>query len=80
MKGWVFLLPTVTKEDATAYFPEHKTCQVPSGKGEGTCATTVMPCQRFYHGGKRLFSTDECCMPCSAMFVLQYCSITRFLG
>jgi hypothetical protein len=34
MKGWVFLLPTVTKEDATAYFPEHKTCQVPSGKGK----------------------------------------------
>jgi hypothetical protein len=36
MKGWVFLLPTVTKEDATTYFPEHKTCEVPSGKGEPT--------------------------------------------
>lgn len=34
MKGWVFLLPTVTKEDAEAYFPDHKVCQVPSGKGE----------------------------------------------
>lgn len=34
MKGWVFLLPTVTKEDAEAYFPEHKVCQVPSGQGE----------------------------------------------
>lgn len=34
MKGWVFLLPTITKEDAEAYFPEHKTCQVPSGQGE----------------------------------------------
>jgi 1-Cys peroxiredoxin 6 len=32
MKGWVFLLPTVTKEDAAAYFPEHKVCQVPSGQ------------------------------------------------
>jgi len=32
MKGWVFLLPTVTKEDAEAYFPEHKVCQVPSGQ------------------------------------------------
>eukprot|EP00775_Hariotina_reticulata_P011193 gene11193-11343_t len=31
MKGWVFLLPTVTKEDAEAYFPDHKVCQVPSG-------------------------------------------------
>lgn len=36
MKGWVFLLPTVTKEDAEAYFPEHKVCQVPSGQGESS--------------------------------------------
>lgn len=34
MKGWVFLLPTVTPEDAKTYFPEHKVCEVPSGKGE----------------------------------------------
>jgi hypothetical protein len=33
MKGWVFLLPTVTKEDADKHFPEHKVCDVPSGKG-----------------------------------------------
>ena len=32
MKGSVFLLPTVTKEDADAYFKEYKTCEVPSGK------------------------------------------------
>eukprot|EP00471_Norrisiella_sphaerica_P004845 CAMPEP_0184479902 /NCGR_PEP_ID=MMETSP0113_2-20130426/1438_1 /TAXON_ID=91329 /ORGANISM="Norrisiella sphaerica, Strain BC52" /LENGTH=269 /DNA_ID=CAMNT_0026858069 /DNA_START=231 /DNA_END=1040 /DNA_ORIENTATION=+ len=32
MKGSVFLLPTVTDEDAKAHFPKHKTCQVPSGK------------------------------------------------
>lgn len=31
MKGWVFLLPTVTKEDAEAHFPQHKVCPVPSG-------------------------------------------------
>jgi hypothetical protein len=35
MKGWVFLLPTITKDDAEAFFPEHKVCQVPSGQGEG---------------------------------------------
>lgn len=35
MKGWVFLLPTVTKEDAATYFPEHKVCDVPSGQGKG---------------------------------------------
>lgn len=34
MKGWVFLLPTVTASDAKTYFPEHKVCEVPSGKGE----------------------------------------------
>mmetsp|Transcript_18078 Transcript_18078/g.32249 ORF Transcript_18078/g.32249 Transcript_18078/m.32249 type:complete len:280 (-) Transcript_18078:171-1010(-) len=32
MKGSVFLLPTVSPEDATKYFPNHKTCDVPSGK------------------------------------------------
>jgi hypothetical protein len=32
--GWVFLLPTVTKEDADKFFPEHKVCEVPSGLGE----------------------------------------------
>jgi len=32
MKGWVFLLPTVSKEDADKYFPDHKVCQVPSGQ------------------------------------------------
>lgn len=31
MKGWVFLLPTVTKEDADKHFPDHKVCEVPSG-------------------------------------------------
>jgi peroxiredoxin 6 len=31
MKGWVFLLPTVTPEDAKEYFPDHKVCKVPSG-------------------------------------------------
>ncbi|KIZ04081.1 hypothetical protein MNEG_3882 [Monoraphidium neglectum] len=30
MKGWVFLLPTVTKEDADKFFPDHKVCDVPS--------------------------------------------------
>lgn len=32
MKGSVFLLPTVSTEDAAKYFPNHKTCAVPSGK------------------------------------------------
>mmetsp|Transcript_120468 Transcript_120468/g.219042 ORF Transcript_120468/g.219042 Transcript_120468/m.219042 type:complete len:283 (+) Transcript_120468:93-941(+) len=32
MKGSVFLLPTVSPEDAGKYFPDHKTCDVPSGK------------------------------------------------
>lgn len=32
MKGSVFLLPTVSKEDAAQFFPNHKTCAVPSGK------------------------------------------------
>lgn len=32
MEGWVFLLPTVTDQDAKEHFPEHKTCDVPSGK------------------------------------------------
>merc|ERR550525_724909 len=31
MKGSVFLLPTVTAEDAQTHFPNHKTCEVPSG-------------------------------------------------
>ena len=32
MKGWVFLLPTVTDDDAKEYFPDHKTLDMPSGK------------------------------------------------
>uniref|UniRef100_A0A7S3Z8F8 Thioredoxin domain-containing protein n=1 Tax=Lotharella globosa TaxID=91324 RepID=A0A7S3Z8F8_9EUKA len=32
MKGSVFILPTVTAEDAKEHFPGHKTCEVPSGK------------------------------------------------
>jgi len=31
MKGSVFLLPTVSEDDAKKYFPSHKTCEVPSG-------------------------------------------------
>jgi len=31
MKGSAFLLPTVSKEDADKFFPEHKVCEVPSG-------------------------------------------------
>jgi hypothetical protein len=42
MKGWVFLLPTITKDDAEAYFPEHKVCQVPSGQGEGTPTRSLL--------------------------------------
>ncbi|KAK9856833.1 hypothetical protein WJX84_011901 [Apatococcus fuscideae] len=30
-KGWAFLLPTVTPEDAKKHFPDMHTCQVPSG-------------------------------------------------
>jgi hypothetical protein len=26
-QGWVFLLPTVTKEDADKFFPDHKVCR-----------------------------------------------------
>lgn len=32
MEGWVFILPTVTPEDAKEYFPEHKELEMPSGK------------------------------------------------
>eukprot|EP00965_Chrysotila_dentata_P082866 2734038-Pleurochrysis_carterae.AAC.1 len=32
MKGSVFLLPTVSKEDAEKFFPSAVTCDVPSGK------------------------------------------------
>mmetsp|Transcript_18548 Transcript_18548/g.46605 ORF Transcript_18548/g.46605 Transcript_18548/m.46605 type:complete len:123 (-) Transcript_18548:94-462(-) len=32
MKGSVFLLPTVSTEDAEKFFPGFKTCNVPSGK------------------------------------------------
>ncbi|PXF45713.1 Peroxiredoxin-6 [Gracilariopsis chorda] len=32
MEGWVFLLPTVTKDDADKYFPDHKELEMPSGK------------------------------------------------
>lgn len=32
MKGWVFLLPTVTEGDAKQFFPQHKVLDVPSGK------------------------------------------------
>jgi 1-Cys peroxiredoxin 6 len=32
MKGSVFLLPTVSNEDAAKHFPGHKICDVPSGK------------------------------------------------
>lgn len=32
MEGWVFLLPTVTTEDADKHFPSHKTLDMPSGK------------------------------------------------
>jgi len=44
MKAWVFLLPTITKEDAEAYFPEQKVCQVPSGQGE-----RLWPSARCHH-------------------------------
>ena len=30
-KGWAFLLPTVTPEDAAKHFPGHHSCKVPSG-------------------------------------------------
>lgn len=30
-KGWAFLLPTVTDEDAKKHFPDHHSCKVPSG-------------------------------------------------
>ena len=30
-RGSVFLLPTVSEEDANKYFPNHMTCEVPSG-------------------------------------------------
>lgn len=30
-KGWSFILPTVTPEDAKKHFPDHHTCKVPSG-------------------------------------------------
>jgi 1-Cys peroxiredoxin 6 len=30
-KGWAFLLPTVTPEDAAMHFPGHHSCVVPSG-------------------------------------------------
>ncbi|KAA6427155.1 MAG: glutathione peroxidase, partial [Trebouxia sp. A1-2] len=30
-KGWAFLLPTVTPEDAKTHFPDHHSCKVPSG-------------------------------------------------
>jgi 1-Cys peroxiredoxin 6 len=32
MKGSVFLLPTVSEDDAKKYFPTHKSCKVPSDK------------------------------------------------
>jgi len=32
MQGSVFLLPTVSKDDASKFFPKAKTCEVPSGK------------------------------------------------
>merc|ERR1719183_93727 len=32
MQGSVFLLPTVSKDDAQEYFPTHKTCDLPSKK------------------------------------------------
>lgn len=32
MKGWVFLLPTVTKDDADKHFPDHRELDMPSGK------------------------------------------------
>lgn len=32
MQGSVFLLPTVSAEDAAEFFPDHKVCPVPSGK------------------------------------------------
>eukprot|EP00171_Calliarthron_tuberculosum_P015104 IDg15104t1 len=31
-EGWVFLLPTVTDDDAKKHFPEHKELDMPSGK------------------------------------------------
>ena len=30
-KGWAFLLPTVTPEDAQKHFPGYHACKVPSG-------------------------------------------------
>eukprot|EP00891_Asterochloris_glomerata_P003453 jgi/Astpho2/3453/Aster-07051 len=30
-KGWAFLLPTVSEEDAKKHFPDHHSCKVPSG-------------------------------------------------
>lgn len=31
-EGWVFLLPTVTDDDAKKHFPDHKELDMPSGK------------------------------------------------
>ena len=32
MKGSVFLIPTISKEDADKTYPGYKTCDVPSGQ------------------------------------------------
>lgn len=65
MKGWVFLLPTVTKEDADTYFPDHKTCDVPSGKGEH------VPSQWHWGGALAqvpppLTAARVACIPCGS--------------
>ena len=43
-KGWAFLLPTVTPEDAKLHFPDHHSCQVCT---HYTC-TDRCTCKKFW--------------------------------
>ena len=58
-KGWAFLLPTVTPEDARTNFPDHHSCKVHPGSvlwtnytlllqlsaaQSGSCGMSPLPC------------------------------------
>ena len=52
-KGWAFLLPTVTPEDAKLHFPDHHSCKVHShvhlGLPLGLCPKLLRACCNLNH-------------------------------
>lgn len=48
-KGWAFLLPTVTPEDAKTHFPDHHSCKVHTTSMHASCSDSTwhIACKHF---------------------------------